>query len=209
LLLDKQDLAKAGLQHILSNTDAEIVSGISTQTQIREALARHHPDLLILDPGRVDGFSLPELVRLKAEFPSVSTLVISSTLDRENVLATLESGVSAYLTKDCSQDEILMAVQAALRGEKFFCHTVLDILLDNRIRRDEPENQSSLLTEREVQIIKLIAEGNSTLKIAQELNLSHHTINSHRKNILRKLKIKSPAELVIYAIDAGLIHPKW
>ncbi len=75
-------------------------------------------------------------------------------------------------------------------------------------KKGGPDSPVALLTQRETQIIQLIAEGNSTVTIARKLNLSHHTINSHRKSILKKLNIKSPAQLIIYAIDTGLVKLK-
>jgi DNA-binding NarL/FixJ family response regulator len=205
VIADTQDLTTAGIRYLLTSTDISILAEANKFEHLWRIFKKEVPDALILDHTKLKDFQLTQFLSLHQEYSSVGVLIISTDENKDTIIKLLEAGVTGYLTKDCSKEEILMALRATVKGEKFFCHKVLDILIEDRVKKVPSEESVSGITEREIQIIQLVARGNSTQRIAQELNLSPHTINSHRKNILKKLKIKSPAELVIYAIDKGLI----
>src|SRR5690606_8670381 len=116
----------------------------------------------------------------------------------------LQLGVKGYVTKECSLEEVGMAVQATARGTKFFCQKILDILREKRLPQ-EAEPEISTLTASEREILQMIANGQSTQRIADQLYLSPHTVQTHRKSIIKKRNIKSPTEFVIYAMDLGLL----
>jgi two-component system invasion response regulator UvrY len=103
----------------------------------------------------------------------------------------------------------MMAIQSTAKGEKFFCHKILDIILEKHFAPAPRGLDPTVLTIRETEILKLLAAGYSTQKIADQLHVSPHTIHTHRKSIIRKLNIKSPTEFVIYAMDFGLINPSF
>jgi DNA-binding NarL/FixJ family response regulator len=118
------------------------------------------------------------------------------------------AGVIGFVKKDSSRDEILMAIQAASKGEKFFNHQILNIIMERRFQHDDSAAENGPLTARETEILKLLASGYSTQRLADALFLSPHTVQTHRKSIIRKLNIKSPTAFVIHAMDLGLIKPK-
>jgi DNA-binding NarL/FixJ family response regulator len=120
----------------------------------------------------------------------------------------LQHGVLGYIRKDASREEIMMGIYATAKGEKFFSHEILNIILDKRFSNDAEAIAANALTARETEILTLLASGYSTQKIADKFNLSPHTVQTHRKSIIKKLNIKSPTEFVIYAMDFGLIKPK-
>ena len=136
--------------------------------------------------------------------PKTNVLVLSSDNNKGSILDVLQLGVKGYITKECSLEEVGMAVQATSKGGKFFCQKVLDIIMEKRFST-ESDTEASVLTTRETEILKLIAHGHSTQAIADTLFLSPHTVQTHRKSIIRKLNIKSPTEFVIYAMDLGLL----
>jgi two-component system, NarL family, invasion response regulator UvrY len=209
LLSDGQALTTAGLKYILSgNEDVEIVAQVSNRKHLIEAIQQYNPALLIIDYKQTTHFQVNDFFLIKEKHPHTRVLVISSDDHTEDILSVLKSGVQGFITKQCSQEEIVHALHAVAAGEKFFCNKVFDVLMESQLRQDEPAAQPANLTSRETQIITLIAQGNSTVEIADQLSLSYHTINSHRKSILKKLNIKSPAELIIYAIDTGLVKLK-
>jgi DNA-binding NarL/FixJ family response regulator len=156
----------------------------------------------------VQSFNPIDLKNLRVEKPTVPVLVFTSDKNKQSIVQVLETGVNGFLFKDCLEDEIIRAVDSIIAGEKFFCNKVFDILLDMRQQKQAGATLSTALTSREVDIIKLVVGGQSTISIAEQLNLSPHTISTHRKNIIRKLKIKSPVELVTYAYDLGLLPAK-
>ena len=209
LLADSQVLTAAGLISILSEKADLLISGeVTTSSHLEELMNRHLPDLLIVDYNLPGYISPGVLAGLRIDFPQTNVLVVSSDNDKASILRVLQSGVLGYLTKECSREEILMAVYAVARGEKFFCHKILNIIMEKHFNPAPVEVLSGILTVRETEILKLLASGYSTQKVADELYLSPHTVHTHRKSIIKKLNIKSPTEFVIYALDFGLIKAK-
>jgi DNA-binding NarL/FixJ family response regulator len=171
-------------------------------------LEKHKPDLLITDYNLANYITPDDLKIVKEISPATNILVISADDDKGTILDVLQLGVKGYLTKACSREEIMMAIQSTARGEKFYCHKILDIIMEKHFSPVPETFDASILTARETEILTLIAQGKSTQTIADNLHLSPHTVQTHRKSIIRKLNIKSPTEFVIYAIDFGLIKPK-
>lgn len=209
LLADSQPLTSAGLRSMLKEKpDLAIVDQVSSGDHLNSLLKQHRPDLLIADYNAPGFISKNDLAAVKSHSPNTNVLVLSSDSDKESILEVLQSGVIGYLTKQCSQKEILMAIYAVAKGEKFFCHTILDIIMEDRFRGEPQEPPSNSLTTRETEILKFLAAGYSTKRLADELHLSPHTVHTHRKSIIKKLKIKSPTEYVIRAMELGLIKSR-
>lgn len=209
LLADNQPLTSAGMTHILGDRDdLSIVDHVTVQDQLEELLKKHRPDLLIVDYDSPGYITKSDLLTIKDHSAGTQVLVISSDNDKQSILQVLQSGVIGYLTKECSREEIIMAVYSVAKGEKFFCHKILNIIMEKHFSPEPAELPQGNLTARETEILKLLASGYSTQKVADELHLSPHTVHTHRKSIIKKLNIKSPTEFVIYAMDLGLIRPK-
>jgi two-component system invasion response regulator UvrY len=209
LVADNQPLTLAGLRSFLEGrTDMYIIDRVDHAKNLISAVEQHSPDLLIVDYNNPGFISVDDLDRLTHQFPGLSILIISSDNDKGTILRVLQLGVKGYLTKECSKDEVLMAIQAAVKGEKFFCHKILDILMEKHFSPEPKNGDSTLLTVRETEILTLIAKGRSSQQIADNLHLSPHTVQTHRKSIIRKLNIKSPTEFVIHAMDLGIIKPR-
>jgi len=209
LLADNQPLTAAGLTLILNEKDdLTIVDRVGSPQQLTELLKQHKPDLLIVDYNMPGYISAADLVDVKEHSPETNVLIISSDNDKASILQVLQSGAIGYLTKECSREEILMAVYSVARGEKFFCHKILNIIMEKHFSPEPVEVSPGILTVRETEILKLLASGYSTQKVADELYLSPHTVHTHRKSIIKKLNIKSPTEFVIHALDFGLIKAK-
>ena len=200
LLADNQPLTAAGITFLVeSGREAEIIGTVADAAQIGKVTRELKPDLLIADyniPGYV---TLDELRSVISE-TNVNTLIISSDSNRDTIRQSVNMGVKGYITKECSCEAIALAIRSTSRGEKFFCHKILDVIMSQ-----DAGQQPALLTGRELEILGLLAKGYSTQRAADELSLSPHTIHTHRKSIIKKLSIKSPTEFVLYAIDFGLI----
>ncbi|ELR69095.1 two-component system response regulator [Fulvivirga imtechensis AK7] len=160
--------------------------------------------ILFIDYRQLPGFDIEQFSLLSARNPELKIAVVSDDNDHKSILQVLNQGVSVFITKNCGLQEITMAYHAMQRGEKFFCNKILNILL--QLRTPEQAIKNSVLTERELEVLKLIAIGYSTLEVADQLYLSPHTVSTHRKNIIKKLTIKSPTEFVVHAIDLGLVN---
>jgi len=203
LVADGQDLTLRGIIQLLSKS-CDIVDA-RTREDIDLRLKYPLPDLFIVDYCSLKDFSPDNLVTVRQQFETLPVIAITNNPNKKVILMLLESGIHGFLFKDCSEQELIRCVEAVLRGERFFCKEVFDILIEARLSRPGAEQWPSQLTAREVDIIRLIVKGHSTSIIASELNLSPHTISTHRKNIIRKLKIKSSVELVAQAYDLGLV----
>ncbi|SKC60851.1 LuxR C-terminal-related transcriptional regulator [Ohtaekwangia koreensis] len=209
LVADNQPLTLAGLTHFLSSReDTNILGEVSEREQLAPLLLKHQPDLLIADYNLMGYVSKDDLRVVKDISPSTHILVISGDNNKGSILDVLQLGIKGYLTKECSLEEIAMAIHSTSRGEKFYCHKILDIIMEKHFSPEQENSDATILTTRETEILTLIAQGKSTQTIADDLHLSPHTVQTHRKSIIRKLNIKSPTEFVIYAIDFGLIKPK-
>jgi DNA-binding NarL/FixJ family response regulator len=205
LLADSQYLIVEGLKAILdSHEDIQVVADAYNVQQLTDNIEKFQPDLVVMDHNSVEFFEDKALSDFISREEKIPFLIISQEVDRARIRAILESGVNAFLTKYCDREEIVSAVFASVKGEKYFCTKVLDILIHPESEHAgscEPTN----LTAREIEIVRFIASGFKTRDIASELHLSPHTVHTHRKNILKKLGVSSGSELVLYAINTGII----
>jgi DNA-binding NarL/FixJ family response regulator len=174
---------------------------------LRAQVALHQPEVVVMDLHKGDVFSLEDIRAVRTICKHTRILLVTDDDRKTIIFQALENGVSSILTKNCSQEEILSAVVATARDEKFFCNKVLDILLEKHLLKNEDEESCapSSLSAREVEIVGLIAQGIVTREIADRLCLSPHTVYTHRKNIMKKLQINSVSELVLYAVNAGIV----
>ncbi|MFZ6010925.1 MAG: LuxR C-terminal-related transcriptional regulator [Bacteroidota bacterium] len=206
VLADNQQLTAAGLLYFLSGRqDVEVVDQVHHRGDLLNSLQQHEPHLLIADYNLPGFVTLEDLRMVNQSVPRTNMLIISADNNKASILEVLQVGVKGYLTKECSKDEVMMAIQSATRGEKYYCHKILDIIMEDRFPVTSGKPDPAILTIRETEILKLIAVGKSTQQIADELYLSPHTVQTHRKSIIRKLHIKSPTEFVIRAMDIGII----
>jgi len=205
LIADNQPLTVAGLELFLSEKQAiKVVGKVKKGEELVELVEKFQPSLLIVDYNSPGYVALDDIRNAMASSSKTNVLILSSDNNKTSILEVLQLGVKGYITKECSLEEVGMAVQATARGEKFFCHKVLDIIMEKHFRVAQ-ESEPTVLTTRETEILKLIAHGHSTQVIADALFLSPHTVQTHRKSIIKKLNIKSPTEFVIYAMDLGLL----
>ena len=113
--------------------------------------------------------------------------------------------MNSFLTKQCDEEEILDAIKATAKGDKFYCHKILDLIIERSFPSKSENCNATPLSPREKEILTLVAKGKIAKEIAAELHISPHTIYTHRKNILKKLKLTSPTEMIVYALEHGLI----
>lgn len=210
ILADPQYLSGEGFRRLFAgHDDLEVVADVNNSSKLLEAVKVHTPDLVVFDYNHTDQFSISDIAEVVKLSAKTRFLVVTADDDKENVFKVLESGVTGFLTKNCSREEILNATYASAKGEKFFCNRVLDILLEKHLKPEEPEDcEPTNLSVRELEIVKLIVEGKTAKDIAAELHLSPHTVYTHRKNIMKKLGISSASELVMYAISKGIVKPE-
>jgi Response regulator containing a CheY-like receiver domain and an HTH DNA-binding domain len=205
IIADKQFLVTEALQSILGKTG--LFSDIGIVGSKRELVKRLEVDqdaLLIIDPALFDFDGLDDLKAFHKKFPQLPILILTNSLTKTEFGELSKIGVKNMIYKTADKNEVLAAVESALKGKKYFSEEILDLILElneNKVNHDEPKD----LTPSEVEIVKMISGGLTTKEIANKKNISFHTANTHRKNIFRKMKVNSTSELIMHAIKAGWI----
>ncbi|MCB0793374.1 MAG: response regulator transcription factor [Flavobacteriales bacterium] len=212
VLADHADLAIIGLRQLFTDVPrVQLVGEARDGVRLMELLSLERPDVVLLDHTAL-GFGA-EHIRDGIQL-SRCTRFVSITHEPTPIalLNALRSGVSGYIRKDCDAEEIVSSVLATADGERFFCGKVLEAIeraaIDPmKVTDAELSCAPVTLTEREYEVIALIADGLSYTRIADQLNLSAHTVTTHRKNIMQKLGVNNTAALVMYAVKHGLSSP--
>ncbi len=209
IIADNQDITKAGMMFLLSKQkDVSQLLVADNKAELIRELRLHPQAVVILDYTLFDFAGAEELIVLRERFKEVDWLLFSDELSigflRQILFSSMAFGV---VMKDNSKEEILTALQCASRKERFICNHVTNLLLSGNTQQASSGNtqEDHLLTATEKNILKEIASGKTTKEIAAEKNLSFHTINSHRKNIFRKLGVNNVHEATKYAMRAGIV----
>lgn len=217
VIADVQHLIRAGLRHLVSQDDRfRVVGEAGSEEELKRKLTELKPDVVILDYDQDESFSISTINRLKEQHPDVRIMIMSDDDEKERIYQVLRLGVNGFLTKGCGEEEVFDAIKATAKGEKLFCTRVLDYLLEKSFpenhQNQKPVERETVscgptpLSPREIEIVRLIARGLIAKEIASELSLSTHTIYTHRKNIMRKLNLSSASELILYAVDIGIVN---
>jgi len=209
VLADAQYLIRFAIRELLARYEQfDVIGEAAHEDELLELAQAQTPDLIIFDYNQPDDFGLSTIERLRKTSPESRLMVISGDARKESMFQALESGVQSFLTKNCDEEEIIDAINASIKGEKFYCTQVIDFLLEKSFSKDAESEKSTTpaLTERESEIVQLIAKGFIAKEISSLLNLSVHTIYTHRKNVMRKLELSSTSELVLYAVKTGLVN---
>lgn len=202
VIADNQHLTRKGISNLLEEEYPGI--GIILSDNLADILKITPADnisLLIIDP---DTFRLNDIVELaifRKRNPGTGLLIITNNKNVSFIKKVTDKGIHNFIFKDCSREILLKAVHSALSNQKYFDQQVMEAFS----KKEQDEDMQGELTKAEKEVVKLIAQGFTTKEIASKKILSYHTIITHRKNIFRKLKIKSISELMMYAVKSGLI----
>jgi DNA-binding NarL/FixJ family response regulator len=212
ILADSNDLVRVGLRAVLnSHGGFKIVGEARDKDELLEQVKNFGASLVVID-YTAPGFDIDIIPKVLQKFKGTKFLAITPEQSAQTLVDALRSGVTSYVKKDCDLSEIQNAVEETSRGKKFFCGQILETIqkasIDvNDIDFDSFTCEPIILSERENEIITLIAEGLTNAQIADQLFLSNHTINTHRKNIMSKLGVKNTAGIVMYAVKTQLVSP--
>ncbi|MFW5759855.1 MAG: response regulator [Cyclobacteriaceae bacterium] len=203
MIADDHQMFTDGISYLIRENGWQ-VTGIATNgEELFRLLGKQASDLIILDiemPG-MDGVQAAK--KLKQEHAEVKILVLSMHDENEFVRQMLNIGVEGYILKDSGKKVLIEAIETIGKGEKYYDKKVTETFLSNF---SSPKKRNDDLSLREIDIIKLIAEEKTTSQIAEQLYLSKHTVETHRKNILLKLGLKNSAGLIKYAMRNRLIE---
>ncbi len=212
ILADSNDLIRIGLRAILSTErEITIVSEAHSGEELLAQVKSFDTSLVLIDYTS-SGFNIDIIPKVLSINKRIRFVAITAEQSPQTLVDALRSGISSYIKKDCDVNEILMAVKETGNGNKFFCGQILESIqranIDvNDLDFDSFSCEAVVVSERENEIIILIAEGLTNEQIAIQLFLSKHTVNTHRKNIMAKLGVKNTAGIVMYAVKTNLVSP--
>jgi DNA-binding NarL/FixJ family response regulator len=205
LLADDHPMFRAGLRALLERRPGHSVVVEASTGREAVALAREHePEIAIVDVGMPDLNGILATREIRASLPSVRVIALSTHADRRYVVEMLAAGASAYVLKISAYDELLAAIAAVSRGDRYLSPAVTGAVVDAALAASAATEPGSALGRREREIVQLIAEGLTSAQIAKRLHISARTVDAHRRNILQKLGVRSVPELTKWAIREGL-----
>ena len=201
ILADDHAVVRSGLRMLLdSESDFEVVAEASNIEDARRYVRGHHPKVLVLDLNMPGGSSLQAIPAIREESPDTEIVVLTMQQEPAFAREALRAGALGYVLKEAADDELVLAVRCAAAGESY-----LNPKLGARIASEPPPGPPDDLSEREVDVLRLIALGHTNAEIGEQLYLSVRTVETHRSHIQQKLGLSTRAELVSYALERGLI----
>ncbi len=205
LIADDHAIVREGLKQILSeNPDLVVVAEASTGQEVLEKISKNDLDLVVLDIAMPGRGGLDILKEIKTQRPRLSVLMLSMYPEEQYAVRVLKSGASGYLTKESAPAELVKAIRQISQGKKYISPSLAEKLaVDLEISPDRPPHET--LSDREYQVMCMIASGKTLREIADGLSLSIKTISTYRSRILEKMNMKTNAELTHYAIKSKLV----
>jgi DNA-binding NarL/FixJ family response regulator len=204
LLADDHPLIRAGFKSMLvKNERFEIVGEAENGTDLLTLTAELSPDMILTDISMPGMNGLEALQKVKKQYPAIKCIVLSMHEEREYIMNALKTGAEGYLLKSIEGPELEKAILAVFNGGKYFSPLITSILADSVARPELPEVGD--ITPREKEVLELVAQGKSTKQIADLLGISIRTVESHRINMLKKMKVNNTAELIRKAIEMKIL----
>jgi len=212
LIADSNAISVNGLRTILANISGIVITGEAhNEQELSEHIQSFLPDIVVIDYTS-SGFTIDSIANTLRRFSATKFVAVTPEQSAQTLVDALRSGVISYIKKDCDINEIRDSVTETYKGNRFFCGQILETIQKANIDVEDIDCDAlscepTILTEREMEIITLIAEGHTNAQIAEMIFLSAHTVNTHRKNIMAKLGVKNTAGVVMYAVKTNLVSP--
>jgi len=209
LLADDHGIVRRGLRAILETEPGlTVVAEASDGMEALRMVEEHQPDVLIIDIGmpKMNGIEVAARTQKLERPPSV--IILSMHSDESYITRALAAGARAYLLKDATDEDLLPAIRMVATGKPFFSPAVTVVLVEDFMRQLRARGLTDtyhLLTDREKEVLQLLAEGRSNKEVATLLNLGLSTVETHRANLMQKLGLHNTAEIVLYAVRKGII----
>ena len=210
LLADDHIIIRSGLRLLLEQqTDFKVVGEASNGREAIKLVSELHPEVAILDIGMPELNGIEATRQILVENPLTQVVILSMHSDEGYVLRALRAGARAYILKNSAEMDLIRAVRTVAEGKSFFSPVISKMLLEDYVRQVQDkgvEDSYELLTPREREVLQLLAEGRTNKEVANVLNLSLYTVETHRGNILQKLNLHGVPDLILYAVRKGIIQ---
>jgi two-component system, NarL family, response regulator NreC len=211
LVADDHGIIRAGLKLLLeADPDMQVVGEASDGREVVRLAGELRPDVVVVDIGMPRLNGIDATGQILRENPQIGVIILSMHADESYIMRALNAGAKGYLLKDSADDDLLKAVRTVAEGRPFFSPAIAHTLLEDYVRlmREHGVQDSyDLLTEREREVLQLLAEGKSNKEVATLLGLSPYTVESHRNNLKQKLNLHNTADIVLYAVRKAIISP--
>ncbi|MBT3241914.1 MAG: response regulator transcription factor [Bacteroidetes bacterium] len=206
IIADDHQLFREGVVNLLSNApNIDIVGQAENGKEAISLAARLKPDIIIMDIGMPEISGIDATRILKEQYPSVKVLALSMHADKHYIKGILEAGGWGYLLKNCTYNQLIEGITTVYNGKKYLDGDTTEVLIESYIKPDKEEIGDPNLSDRENEILKLIAEGKSNREIADTLFISIKTVGTHKQHILEKLELSTTGDLIRYCLKKGII----
>ena len=212
VLVDDHHLVRDGLKALIADEiNIQITGEASSGKELYEIIQNHIPDIVVLDISLPDISGIEITKKLSESHPEIKILILSMYTNEDFIMNSFKAGAKGYLPKNAKREELLEAIHTIYSGEDYYSEFISGIMLKSFIRKSknpqvDSDKKDSKLTTRETEILKLSAEGDSNQDIADKLNISIRTVESHKNHIMQKLELRSTADMIIYAIKNKIIE---
>ncbi|NVN94845.1 MAG: response regulator transcription factor [Bacteroidetes bacterium] len=210
VLVDDHRLFLDGIKSLLSEVDfIDIIGEASSGNEALDLLSNIKPDIIMMDISMKGLSGIDVSKEITKLYPDIKIMILSMHTNEEFVINAIKAGAKGYLSKDTSKEELLDAIQIIQEGGECYSKLISENFLKSYVKKYKAEQsliENKILTQREIEILKLAVHGLSNKEIADKLFISTKTVDSHKNNIMQKLKLKNTAEMVLYAVKNKLIE---
>jgi DNA-binding NarL/FixJ family response regulator len=209
IIAEDHTILRAGLRALLSSHEnIEIVGEAGDGREAVRVVEKFVPDLVIMDLSMPKLNGMEAIKEIKGRHPQIKIIVLTVHKSDEYIVASLDAGADGYILKDASHNELILAIEYIMKGKMFISPTISDKVIGAYLEKKKDQKTDSvmnILTSREREVLKLIAEGHKNKEIAEHLCISMKTVEKHRSNLMEKLDLRNTAALTVYAIEKRII----
>ncbi|MEA1878529.1 MAG: response regulator transcription factor [Bacteroidota bacterium] len=210
LVVDDHQLFRQGLINMLSESpDIEVIAEATNGLEAIERVSEFKPDIVLMDIGMPGKNGIEATRYIHQNFSESRVIALSMHADKHYIKTMLEAGAFGYLFKNCTYNQLIEGITTVAEGEKYLGGEATEVLIQSYLGKEDATEdliKETKLSEREFEVLKLLAEGKSTREVSEILFISVKTVGTHKQNLLEKLELKSTADLVKYALKKGIIH---
>jgi len=212
MLIDDHQIVRDGIKVLLESLEnVKVIGEASNVAELLEQLKYNQPDIIVTDISMPDisGIELTKMMKMDQKYQNIKILILSMYTGEDFVFNAIKAGAKGYLPKNTTRNELFEAVNTIYNGDEYFSESISNIILKSYIKKvksDENEEKKEALSIREIEILKLFAQGSTNHEIADKLFISIRTVESHKNHIMHKLALKTTVDLIKFAIKNKIVE---